>query len=265
MLPQYSKTRVFGNQNVLNMSMAVQDATLEGTTKYKTLSKAGDPWPDRTDVCCWHCCHKFSNKPMGIPVDDNIRCFRLMGVFCSIECALAWAVSAGKHHTDYMSGARVKNLAKILFDIEPEDIRPASDRLSLRMFGGTLSIEEFRKNHNKYTIVGEPFVSSHMLLCVESSSIPTAQDDQLDQNSADTRQAERRFCVTGLRKPERPLPVEKILCEQDIQTKTGAYVTFMKEKGLENNGAPQAAVPAETVGKSTVISKGSGSLVQFLK
>ena len=50
-----------------------------------------DNWIDKTDVCCWWCCHKFDSIPVGLPVDYNakLRKFRVKGVFCSFACMLA--------------------------------------------------------------------------------------------------------------------------------------------------------------------------------
>jgi hypothetical protein len=58
-----------------------------------------DNWLNKTDVNCWWCCHSFDSIPIGLPVDygknygnkDNIRKFRVKGVFCSFACMIAYA------------------------------------------------------------------------------------------------------------------------------------------------------------------------------
>lgn len=247
---------LFGNPHVLNMSMSVQDATLEGCTEYRSFETLnGGPWPLQSKHACWHCCHAFSCRPVGVPVDDNITRFRLTGNFCSIECALAWAISTGNHHTDHISGARVKNMGHILLDLKPQNIRAAPDRLCLAMFGGPLSIEEFRRNNCKYSVIGEPFVSSHMLLCVEKPSAgppDMAAPAHEAQSKPTAQQAERRFCVTGLRRPTKPLPVAKVLCEQDVETRPGEYDAFVQQKLAQKT--------------TDIVSRGDGGgLSRFLK
>ena len=225
----------------LNMSTSIQDSSLETNDTY-TMSRLSDrgrleTWPTRTDVLCWHCCHAFETTPVGIPVDDNPKTYRLLGNFCSFNCAFAWANDDGKHHTDYVAGCRVKNMARRAYNINPEDIHTAPQRLALRAFGGTLTIEDFRKNSSIITVVSEPFVSTHMLIRSQerrterSSEKSSASQKKKEEATQSSRREDSRFKVTGLRRPDKPMPPSKALCEQDVKQTPGLYTQFLKEKG----------------------------------
>lgn len=48
-------------------------------------------WPERTDLHCWWCLHKFDTRPFPCPVSvDSMGVYRVRGVFCGPSCAKAW-------------------------------------------------------------------------------------------------------------------------------------------------------------------------------
>ena len=157
------------SDHVLDMSMSMLDGSTEDYMSYELvkLSDRGrsSPWPTTTQTACWHCCHQFANAPVGVPVDTTGSNHRLMGNFCSFNCAYAWALGQANHHTDYTAGCRVKQFAAEVFEVDPVSIVAAPDPLVLEMFGGPMSIEQFRGNVDNVRVIQEPFVSSHMLLC----------------------------------------------------------------------------------------------------
>eukprot|EP00899_Mesostigma_viride_P000412 jgi/Mesvir1/10371/Mv10571-RA.1 len=110
-----------------------------------------DAWPERTDVCCWHCCHPFDGVPAALPVGyKQGKGFLVKGVFCSFACAKSYNMDA--------SGAQRELRNMWLFDMmlklwrsNPDrrrhsfkGVRPAPPRTCLKMFGGDMTIEEFR-------------------------------------------------------------------------------------------------------------------------
>lgn len=50
------------------------------------------PWPKRTNLDCWWCCHPFNTAPIGLPVDYKNNKFFVHGCFCSIHCMYAWYI-----------------------------------------------------------------------------------------------------------------------------------------------------------------------------
>uniref|UniRef100_A0A6C0KB63 MYM-type domain-containing protein n=1 Tax=viral metagenome TaxID=1070528 RepID=A0A6C0KB63_9ZZZZ len=235
------------SDHVLDMSMSMLDGSTEDYMSYELvkLSDRGrsSPWPTTTQTACWHCCHQFANAPVGVPVDTTGSNHRLMGNFCSFNCAYAWALGQANHHTDYTAGCRVKQFAAEVFEVDPVSIVAAPDPLVLEMFGGPMSIEQFRGNVDNVRVIQEPFVSSHMLLC----TVRTHETQKGEKKPAPEKDSGRgRFSVTGLRRPKDPLPLEKVLCEQDMSI----------EKGLFQEVLDQRAAEEPACGATTVVSTG---------
>lgn len=170
------------------------------------LNSFDDVWPESTSVWCWHCCHPFSNFPIGIPIklvpsfdsaesntDASLRKYLVFGVFCSPNCALAFSLSQDIPTVDRTN---VKQLLILMIkDLTGQPhvhITPAPSRFVLSTFGGDLSIEQFRscsKSNFVYQHFVQPLVGMRIEMeCVSSIEnkyrpIPKAS---LGSNSAPT-------------------------------------------------------------------------------
>jgi len=102
-----------------------------------------DEWPQTTSIHCYWCCHRFDNAPYGIPVKMVNHKFYVFGCFCSLECAMAHNFSSRDSNTEIWERHNLINMLARKIGCE-ERIKPAPTRLALSMFGGHLSIEEFR-------------------------------------------------------------------------------------------------------------------------
>jgi hypothetical protein len=111
---------------------------------FQEKSKVGE-WPTSTQVHCYWCCHGFSTPPLGLPIRYLNGRFHVIGCFCSLECASAYNFDhMGRDSVDdclmrhgLLNALSVKlGLATI--------VRQAPDRLALQIFGGHMSIQEFR-------------------------------------------------------------------------------------------------------------------------
>jgi hypothetical protein len=94
-------------------------------------------------TACFWCCHTFSWKSIVLPThyDAYINQYSAEGHFCSPECALAWNY-ADARITDSQRWIR-HSLLQSLYG--RTDIHRAPDKRVLRLFGGTLSIEQYRR------------------------------------------------------------------------------------------------------------------------
>lgn len=111
-----------------------------------------DEWPKKTDVCCWWCCHKFDTTPLPSTTgyDSRTKMFRFQGIFCSWSCCKAHLLTGGKdwaRNCMFLLALRRKVEGKTL------PIIPAPPRQLLKMFGGSMDIEEFRKKGDSGTSV----------------------------------------------------------------------------------------------------------------
>lgn len=106
-------------------------------------------WPRVSMDCCWYCCHQFTSIPVFIPIGWNDRkdMFYLTGNFCSWNCAKSYVIMC--RYTAKPSSISWLGLLckRICFPSKKfEGIRPAPPKEHLQMFGGTLSIDEFRQD-----------------------------------------------------------------------------------------------------------------------
>jgi hypothetical protein len=105
---------------------------------------------NRTDILCYHCCHQFYNKPVLLPIDYNeqLKRYKVFGNFCSVNCAKTYALE------DKILNKKIYLLSQMYKQINGYNykIKPAPPKYCLKSFGGTLTIEEFRKNftNNKF-------------------------------------------------------------------------------------------------------------------
>lgn len=127
-------------------------------------------WPATTQVACYWCCNKFENSPLGIPVRKVHNKYHVYGCFCSLPCAVAYNFSSHESMDDIYERYSLLNM--LSYDLEknssldktPDEpsgtaethetpktfiksikkLRSAPSRLALTMFGGHMTIEEFR-------------------------------------------------------------------------------------------------------------------------
>lgn len=104
-------------------------------------------WPARTKICCWWCTEPFQTCPVAIPTKINhtkreVECY---GVFCSHGCAKAYMLKDKGCLRDSMRHAQdLMWLHKELSGSGPEHTLTAPPRQTLKKFGGSLSIQDFR-------------------------------------------------------------------------------------------------------------------------
>ena len=116
-------------------------------------------WPTSVKISCLWCTECFNNTPCGIPIKYQDGKYQLFGNFCSPECAAAY------NFDNFSSEDNVWEYYSFINHVYGgnKEIKIAPPRLSLKKFGGKLTIGEFREcnqNYNKtYEVVEPPFVS----------------------------------------------------------------------------------------------------------
>lgn len=104
--------------------------------------KNGD-WPVSTSVHCYWCCHRFSTTPFGLPVQYRNDKYHVMGCYCSLECAAAHNFASRESIDERLNRYALINALSSCLGLS-KSVKPAPDRVVLQMFGGPLTIEEFR-------------------------------------------------------------------------------------------------------------------------
>ena len=98
--------------------------------------------PEHSDAACFWCCHTFTHRPVVLPIRDTGEHLLVTGNFCSPECAAAYLFDIRQDsHTRWEQYAL---LHRIYGDACQGSIYPAPVRTLLKLFGGALSIQEYR-------------------------------------------------------------------------------------------------------------------------
>lgn len=133
----------------------------------------GSKWAKGSTSVCWHCCHPFDNPPLGMPVqyDPLTDHITLRGCFCTLDCCKAHMKDDARGGPDRQSlwllelvAMRLRAKMRAAGHSIPEGasyrgVRCAPPRTALKMFGGFLDIEQFRKGSHDIEAIDtlEPF------------------------------------------------------------------------------------------------------------
>lgn len=146
-------------------------------------------WLESTDTACWWCCHQFKTVPIGLPIKYVHNKFIVKGTFCTFACLLGYYYNTTKKrevniislikfmykkltgilnvpkqqdykqmlestlNDDMFDSKEIKdNYIDALVQMTTDKLEPAPPRCSLKIFGGELSIEEFRNSTNEHKI-----------------------------------------------------------------------------------------------------------------
>ena len=121
-------------------------------------------WPDKTNIQCLNCCHTFDHRPAALPFKYQNGIFHVFGCFCYPECAAAFNFTDSICVENANENFNLLNLMyKQIYDDPTYQVKIASSRLCLKIFGGHLTIEEYRNSFNssnkKYNIIMPPVIS----------------------------------------------------------------------------------------------------------
>lgn len=118
--------------------------------------KPGAPWPSKTGMLCWHCCHAIPEQPIPMPVkyDSARNVFTVTGAFCGFPCIKTF----NSERNSYLRATNANTIT--LFHKRwtgvLTHIKGAPPRMALQAFGGWLSIEEFRNSEKVSTSLLPP-------------------------------------------------------------------------------------------------------------
>lgn len=120
-------------------------------------------WPEKTDIHCWWCCHQFTSIPCAMPEYYKKEKFYVSGCFCSFNCTASYNFS--KNDDNMWERYSLLNLMykKLYNNNKFIKINLAPPREVLKIFGGFMSIEEFRenslKNEKTFHVIKPPLIS----------------------------------------------------------------------------------------------------------
>ena len=129
---------------------------------------------------CWWCCHPHENESLKLPYkyDDLRNKFSSSGHFCSWGCMKTYNISRNGVNRGGIIAANIVVMRKKIYGIVAP-IKAAPDSHALKVFGGTMSIEEFRSYGTKDT---GPIIQKVEALEPKQLLIKTALSSTNDQS-----------------------------------------------------------------------------------
>lgn len=92
-----------------------------------------DPWPDKTDLCCWWCSCQFDWSPFPLPYsyDRFSNRYRVIGLFCGPSCAKAYAKNSSRYSTVENVYSFIEQIATEFYDYKLGVMTGASKRCTI--------------------------------------------------------------------------------------------------------------------------------------
>ena len=131
-------THVYGEEDIIEP----YSIDIESIDKYEKSNKTAE--------VCWNCCHKFDSIIYGIPLKYINGVFYTYGDFCSLECCSRYSIEKFQNYFEVFSLINLYN--NVIKGKKDKNISIAPNRLLLNIFGGPLTIEEYRKGFSNKDI-----------------------------------------------------------------------------------------------------------------
>lgn len=112
--------------------------------------------PEKSKYLCWWCCHHFNEAPKFLPTAAENGRFKVIGNFCSFNCIVSYIKEQNINSKPF------HEMIQKIYGIAVEII-PAPPRMALKAFGGTMDIEDFRKNTDIFEINKPNIIFDHDL------------------------------------------------------------------------------------------------------
>ena len=228
---------IIWGDSVKRESLSVNDEILKSCMK----------WPRKTENKCHNCTHVFDGIPVPLPMhkDELRNIYYCTGNFCSWQCSKAFNLRetppAGRGNRNmFISILAYKTWVKILRcdpDLQKKTktfcdykIDPARPRTTLRDFGGTLTIDEYREGFCGVLPPEESIVTTSPLLTLRKIAIVPFIDTSIVKSSAPVKNTEQDGLFRGIRRIEtnRVQEFSNSFCERLKNAK--ADPTLMKRK-----------------------------------
>lgn len=147
-------------------------------------------------IWCWWCCHPFEGEPLNYPYkyEEAKRTFHTMGYFCSWSCMKKYNIDQGGPRMGERQMFITMMRREVYGKIIPCPI--AMSREALSVFGGKLSIEEFRDCRKDLCEVKMPYSVFHSCIASEDTFSPV-QAPQSSSSAASKLQTIRESVQVG--------------------------------------------------------------------
>jgi len=110
---------------------------------------------------CWNCCHTYGSLSQSIPVRYISSVYYMYGEFCSYECATRYVIDTFEGQSMWEVYSLLNMYYNKIHNSKGKQVEPAPSRFVLKMFGGDLTIDEYRShfsNNISYDTLLPPIV-----------------------------------------------------------------------------------------------------------
>lgn len=109
----------------------------------------------KTKIACYYCCHQFDTTPWFLPESYYDNVYHVYGCFCSPNCAMAYNIELRDSKVSERYTLLKNMIAQIIGKTKQSkhniiSVKPSPSRHVLKLFGGPMTIEEYRKNLDDY-------------------------------------------------------------------------------------------------------------------
>ena len=165
-LDQLKKENGIKDSKIFKLNYNFYNETLNEDINSETIS----------EYACWWCCHKFDGLPIGIPNKKLNNKYHTYGNFCSFNCAAAYTYNT----KDWNISDKLSLLHQMYFCIynleDYETIKSAPPKETLKLFGGPLTIDEFRSTSNNY------YKDFRLIVSPMTSIVPLIEENNKEKN-----------------------------------------------------------------------------------
>lgn len=110
-------------------------------------------------IICWWCCHNYDNQSYGIPMRKEKDKYITKGYFCSLSCAKTYNESENIDLKEKQNRNMLLDMLNEEICEKPEYVELAPPRETLKIFGGVLTIEEFRSKKKIMKLIYPPLIT----------------------------------------------------------------------------------------------------------
>lgn len=105
--------------------------------------------PRSTNIYCWQDSHPFTGTPffMCSQINNDLEEYSCNGFFCSISCVLTYLIERSNNRSDmlHMNTLQMyERQSRMIPETKGQLFKPRFSKNYLKIFGGTMSIEEYR-------------------------------------------------------------------------------------------------------------------------
>ena len=109
----------------------------------------------KQDLYCWNCCSKLDKSYKSIPIKYSNTIFYIHGYFCNESCSLRYLYDNYQGRELWTKYELFNFYCSKLYG-KTINVNVAPNRLSLQIFGGNLTTEEYRSNSINYIEINTP-------------------------------------------------------------------------------------------------------------